>query len=193
MRIADFGISGMAASRAIGEARRGVSSRGAVLATAARGAYTPNYASPQQVRGESPDPRDDVFALGVIWYQMLTGDFGSGRPGGRWRRQLTERGMSASLLDLLEGCVDDRPDERPEDAVRLSELLGLLLAPKPPAPAPVPVQPVAKKPVSHPNFLKQAESHLEKGDFERAIENYTEAIRLDPSPGRTWIGGLPTA
>jgi molecular chaperone DnaK len=132
MRIADFGISGLAAGRAIGEATRGVSSRGAVLATVARGAYTPHYASPQQVRGDDPDPRDDVFALGVIWYQVLTGDLGAGRPGGRWRRQLTERGMSEGLLDLLEGCVDDHPDERPTDAGGLVRALGTLLNPNPP-------------------------------------------------------------
>src|SRR5207253_11235524 len=47
--------------------------RSSDLSTSLRGAHTPIYASPQQVRGEAPDPRDDVHALGVIWYQLLTG------------------------------------------------------------------------------------------------------------------------
>ena len=138
MRIADFGISGLAAGQAIGEATRGATSRGAVLATAARGAYTPLYASPQQMLGDDPDPRDDVFALGVIWYQILTGDLGKGRPGGRsWRKQMAERGMAEGLLNLLEECVDDDLSERPANAAELVERLNLVLNSKQPAATPV--------------------------------------------------------
>jgi serine/threonine protein kinase len=34
---------------------------------------TPAYLSPERVKGEVPDERSDVFSLGVIFYQMLTG------------------------------------------------------------------------------------------------------------------------
>jgi tetratricopeptide (TPR) repeat protein/predicted Ser/Thr protein kinase len=35
---------------------------------------TPDYMSPEQVRGEHLDARSDLFTLGVIFYQLLTGD-----------------------------------------------------------------------------------------------------------------------
>jgi eukaryotic-like serine/threonine-protein kinase len=136
LKITDFGIGSVAAFEAIRESRQGSATRGGMLASSLRGAHTPLYASPQQMRGEVPDVRDDIHALGVIWYQMLIGDLGSGAPTGLWAEELEEAGMSRELLRLLGACVAARPERRPHDAAALAEQLDALLAAPVSAPPP---------------------------------------------------------
>jgi len=127
LRVADFGIGGVAASHALARTGRDVS-QGAFLVTALRGAHTPLYASPQQMRGLPPDPRDDVYSLGIIWYQLLTGNLVASRPGGsRWVQRLKDQGVPEAHLELLGECVEDEPNDRPRDAVALAERLQTLL------------------------------------------------------------------
>ncbi len=110
LKVADFGIGGLAVNEAIDQSRRSTR-REHMLATALQGAYTPLYASPQQMRGEPPDPRDDVYSLGVIWYQLLTGDLTTGIAA-EWREEVQSRGLKEELIQVLAGCITSKPDKR---------------------------------------------------------------------------------
>lgn len=44
------------------------------LTRTGRSVGTPDYMSPQRLRGEPASPADDIFSLGAIAYQMITGD-----------------------------------------------------------------------------------------------------------------------
>ena len=129
-KITDFGIGGIAASKAIQTSRQ-VTSPSQFLAPAVRGSGSYLYASPEQFEGRDPDPRDDVHALGVIWYQMMTGNLTRGPSVGQgWRKQFLDHGMPAAMLELLGSCFEEQED-RPADAAFLADKLAALL--KPPA------------------------------------------------------------
>ena len=61
IKLIDFGIAGDAAARRLTYAKL----------TAALG--TANYISPEQVKGKRGDRRSDIYAMGIILYEMLTG------------------------------------------------------------------------------------------------------------------------
>ena len=150
LRVADFGIGGIAAAQVIRQETGRPQSREQSLPSAVRGAYTPLYASPQQRRGDPPDPRDDIHALGVMWYQFLVGDLTAERPGGRgWRKKLENRGMAAGLIDLLESCIDDDTSERPANAELLAAQIEHLLNP-PTASQPKALHPASALPTAIP-------------------------------------------
>ena len=134
-RVADFGVGGLATSGPTVQTRAG-GPRHEAMATVVLGTCTPLYASPQQARGAPPDTRDDVHALGVIWYQMMTGDLTAGVPGGiQWTEDLRRRGMEDKLIQLLASCMESRAEHRPANAAILAQQLHQLIASPEPTPS----------------------------------------------------------
>jgi hypothetical protein len=137
--VTDFGIGGVATEQARREVRQPTRSRQELLTEAVRGAYTPLYASPEQMtrkRGEPADVRDDIHALGVLWYQLLTGDLEMLTVPTDWREQVQKCGLKGSLVQLLASCIAPRAETRPPSAVALLEFLGELLPVRAPDPKP---------------------------------------------------------
>jgi serine/threonine protein kinase len=113
-KITDFGIGVLAVSTTIAKLT------GTDLARDWTGTGTPLYMSPEQFKpGHIGHPADDVFALGVIWYQLLTGDLESRpRPGNSWVADLPS-GMTDPQIEVLASCFE-KQEQRPQTASELA-------------------------------------------------------------------------
>src|SRR5262249_28324694 len=129
-RVADFGIGGVASLRQILDETRGAGTRAGRLLSQLRGSHSPLYASPQQRDGADPDPRDDVHALGVIGYQMITGSLNLGA-GPDLAQDLEEAGADSDLIGIIGWCVAQRVERRCKDAMELAERLERRSSPPP--------------------------------------------------------------
>src|SRR5262249_48245517 len=88
---------------------------------------TVGYMSPEQARGEAVDHRSDIFSLGIILYETLTGTRAFHRPTAAetWAAILNEDppliitlqpGVPPALDRLIKTCLAKQPAERWRDA-----------------------------------------------------------------------------
>jgi eukaryotic-like serine/threonine-protein kinase len=93
IKLIDFGIAGDAAAKRLTYANF----------TAAIG--TPNYISPEQVKGKRGDGRSDLYSMGVILYEMLTGKlpFNGPNPMAAMNERLLNHPIPPSMADPAVG------------------------------------------------------------------------------------------
>jgi serine/threonine protein kinase/tetratricopeptide (TPR) repeat protein len=132
LKILDFGLAkSMAAGRALGpgvtQDLTAATRPGMVLGTAA-------YMAPEQARGEELDARTDLFALGVILYEMLTGEspfrrdtplatLGAVLHDDPPRVESAAPGLPAGLAQLVSECLEKSPERRPSSAREIARRL----------------------------------------------------------------------
>ncbi len=81
------------------------------------------YAPPEQLTGKTYTVQGDVYALGVILYQIAVGDFARALAPG-WERDVDD----ALLREDIAACVDGDPARRLTSAAELAERLRTLPA-----------------------------------------------------------------
>ena len=130
VKVADFGLA-----RAYADGR--MTQAGAVTGTV-------QYLAPEQIRGEPADPRSDLYSLGIVAYELLTGELphaGETAMAVAYKH-LSDRvpAPSATVADLpeeLDGFVASATDRdrelRPESADAMRIDLGAIAADLPPA------------------------------------------------------------
>ena len=101
---------------------------------------TPHYMSPEQARGELIDPRADIWALGVVMYECLTGEIPF--DGENYNQQIlavvteehkraTTLGVEPELSALIDRCLEKDRAARFASAADMLQELGAYLAKHP--------------------------------------------------------------
>src|SRR5262249_29523428 len=96
---------------------------------------TPAYLSPEQVTGGAVDHRADIYALGVMAYEMLTGTppFTGPTPTAVLMKRLSAEPMALAkmrpdspqaLRDTIDGMLAQNPEERFQNAADIVRALG---------------------------------------------------------------------
>ncbi|NUP12447.1 MAG: serine/threonine protein kinase [Polyangiaceae bacterium] len=123
-KVVDFGLALLRDGDGLNEA----TTRGVILGT-------PNYMSPEQIRGDPLDGRADVYSVGALMYVALSGHHPfSGKPTEVLVKHLSQpplplsrrardRNIDAAANDLVMRTLRKDPRERPASAAALRSLL----------------------------------------------------------------------
>jgi predicted Ser/Thr protein kinase len=121
VRVMDFGIA----------KQHGATAGGATVTTTGTLMGTPEYMSPEQLRGEEVDYRSDLYSLGVVAYELFTGalPFRGDTPVATIVKQLHDTpsldlpALPGPLRPVLARALAKAPDDRFADAGEMRRAL----------------------------------------------------------------------
>ncbi|HEX9366466.1 MAG TPA: serine/threonine-protein kinase [Vicinamibacterales bacterium] len=127
LKVVDFGIARMLSP--LPAAQAGLTLTGTRLGT-------PGYMAPEQLRGQPADARVDIFAFGVMAYELATGShpFGGSDPAALLERLVSDnpplsRPIEPAGLDaIVRTCLNGSPVGRYPSGTELLQALRSLLA-----------------------------------------------------------------
>lgn len=98
---------------------------------------TPQYLSPEQAMGNQATPASDLYALGVVGHELLTGvrPFEADTPVATALAHLRQpppplpKTVPAPLVEAIMSCLEKDQSRRPESAEQLAESLAALSPP----------------------------------------------------------------
>ncbi len=97
IKVLDFGLAKLSRLGTGPDAT--IAQTGAVVGTLA-------YMAPEQVEGKPADARTDIFALGLLLYEMATGKrLVQGQP-------MVMHGLPAQFVHIVERCLEQEPENR---------------------------------------------------------------------------------
>ncbi len=194
-KITDFGL---ARSKALISALQIPSSSGMTVFDRA-GAYTPQYASPEQVNGAAITKKSDLWNWTVTLVEMLVGGVAwkFGPVVGEFFVQLVSHGGADSsiptlpkhLAALINTCLNSNPDDRPQDFSSAIEALSDVYWDVTGAP----YRRVAPRTavLNADSLNNRALSLLDLGKTPDALELWDQALALEPHhPEATYNRGL---
>jgi serine/threonine protein kinase len=99
---------------------------------------SPSYMSPEQVRGRDVDPRSDIYSLGVLFYELITGKLpftGSSTAdiamrilnGDFAHPRFIMAGIPDSIDQCIVRCMSLQPENRPQSIEAVGESIDHLL------------------------------------------------------------------
>ncbi len=151
IKILDFGLAKLkpAVTQLKGNSENSTQFRQESLTSPGIVLGTIGYMAPEQVRGEESDHRSDIFAFGTILYELLSGQRPfSGESAVEVMHailkdeppelSLTNGRSSPALIQIVQRCLEKRPERRFQTATDLSFALAALSLPSGLPPAPLP-------------------------------------------------------
>lgn len=199
LRVMDFGLAEMAGPPTPGAAKQ-------------YAVGTPGYMSPEQVAGNPTDHRSDIYSVGAIIYQLLTGRLPF--PGETTMEILMAQAtkpppsfaglgvvVPAAVEDLVLACLAVEPAERPASAGELGEIYEAALrqnyggaeeaeaGPWPTRKADAPpaaVPPTEDEPTDPNAYVETLESYMPEASAVYKVRAFVEEVAgkvLDVQPG----------